>query len=211
MINQLKFLAFFIIAGMACSGCTDPKKESLIKSDSKAKIEELKLTKKDSTAFQIQDTTEQQKDSLTIVEDESSSQEEEIIEKPKKIKKKQYSKIHFEVVDFDFGEITEGDTIDYKFKFTNLGKAELEVLSAKATCGCTQPSFPFIGIPYKGEGVIGVKYISVGKSGKQEASITVKTNGANSPVVLKIFGYVKDKPTQKGFENERIDTSETNK
>jgi len=116
--------------------------------------------------------------------------------KPKsklKKKKKLYPKIEFENEVYDFGEITEGDTINYKFKFKNSGKSTLEIKSASATCGCTQPSYPFIGVDPGDEGTISVRYISVGKSGPQEATITVKSNADFPTKKLLLKGIVNDK------------------
>jgi len=99
--------------------------------------------------------------------------------------------ITFEKIRYDFGEIMQGDTVDYNFVFTNTGKTPLVVKSTKVTCGCTQPSYPFIPIESGEEGYIGVKYISVGKEGSQKPLITVYTNASKEPVTLMLSGTVK--------------------
>ena len=85
----------------------------------------------------------------------------------------------------------QGDTVDFKFIFKNVGKAPLEILQAIGTCGCTRPSFPFIPIEPGEEGYIGVKYISKGKEGFQDPSINVESNGSAQSIDLIMKGFVK--------------------
>ena len=84
-----------------------------------------------------------------------------------------------------FGIIKPGDVIEHKFEFTNTGTKDLVITDAKATCGCTQPSFPFIPIPPGEKGFIGVKYDSTGKLGSQKPTVTITTNG--SPKTRKVY------------------------
>lgn len=98
--------------------------------------------------------------------------------------------IEFEELVYDFGELTEGDQISHKFKFKNAGKAPLSITAANATCGCTQPSFPFLDINPGETGIIGVEYFSVNKDGPQEPKITVLGNMEGGSVVLTLKGNV---------------------
>jgi len=41
---------------------------------------------------------------------------------------------------FDFGVIDEGDVVETVFSFTNSGKTELIITSAKGSCGCNAKS-----------------------------------------------------------------------
>ena len=96
---------------------------------------------------------------------------------------------------FDFGEIFHADKVEHKFEFVNRGQRDLEIKSAKASCGCTTPSYPFLPIAPGESGFIGVTYNSVGKQGFQRATIRVRTNDPEHPeVVLKLRGRVKVKP-----------------
>ncbi len=110
--------------------------------------------------------------------------------KKKTLKPKSKPQIEFDVIRHDFGTIVQGDTVLFNFNFVNKGKAPLEIESAKATCGCTQPSFPFIPIEPGEEGYIGVMYISVGKEGHQEPTITVHSNVSKEPITLLMTGIV---------------------
>lgn len=102
-----------------------------------------------------------------------------------KTKTKKYPKMKFTNDTFAFGVIKPGDVIEHKFEFTNTGTADLIITDAKATCGCTQPSFPFVPIPPGEKGYIGVKYDSTGKLGTQKPTVTLTTNG--SPKTRKVF------------------------
>lgn len=119
--------------------------------------------------------------------------------KKKTAKKKAYPAIEFEEIKMTFDTIAQGDVIDYKFVFTNTGNAPLEITGASATCGCTQPSFPFIPIEPNEQGHISVRYNSVGKEGFQNPEITVKTNINNKEIVLLMEGFVvKKEKEEKG-------------
>ncbi len=98
--------------------------------------------------------------------------------------------IDFKLIRYDFGTIVQGDTVDYKFKFTNSGQAPLEIDSTKVTCGCTQPSYPFMPVEVGEEGYIGVRYVSIGKEGEQEPLISVYTNASKEPTALMMSGIV---------------------
>jgi len=149
-----------------------------------------------------------EKVSRTIEPDKPKQKEQVVVKESKKPEAKQKTKpisskpkivkkpaILFEEPIHDFGEITEGDIIKHKFAFKNTGNAELVVKSAIASCGCTDPSYPFIGIPPGETGYIGVTYNSVSKDGPQKPEVTIKTNADKNPFVLYLTGNVipKDK------------------
>jgi len=109
---------------------------------------------------------------------EKASSEENVTAKPvAKPKSKNSPKMSFASDTHAFGTIKPGDVIEHKFEFTNTGNADLVIRDAKATCGCTQPSFPFVPIAPGEKGYIGVKYDSTGKLGTQKPTVTITTNG----------------------------------
>lgn len=120
----------------------------------------------------------------------------------KKSKTKPRAMIAFDDPFQDFGTIMEGDTVDFKFTFTNKGKGPLDISSAVPTCGCTLPSFPFIPVEPGEEGYIGVKYISIGKQGEQTPSIEVTSNGSVKPIILTMKGFVEPKPKEEILEQD---------
>lgn len=110
--------------------------------------------------------------------------------------------ILFEHMRHDFDTLMQGDKYNFNFNFKNTGNADLEITKAKGSCGCTQPSFPFIGIPPGETGFIGVEYNSVGKALDQSATIEVFTNIQESPFVLHLTGHVKEPEKEESEEQE---------
>lgn len=93
----------------------------------------------------------------------------------------------------DYGTIEyNGNGVCY-FSFTNTGKEPLILSNAKASCGCTVPSWPKQPILPGQSDSIQVKY-STTRVGQINKSITVTSNANNSPVTLRITGQVKPNP-----------------
>lgn len=130
----------------------------------------------------------------------------QIAKKPTKTVVKK-PKIEFEEAVHSFGDIIEGDIINHKFKFKNTGNAELVIKSAFASCGCTDPSYPFLGIPPGEVGYIGVTYNSVSKDGPQKPEVTIKTNVDKTAHVLYLTGNVTPKQKEKTSETKSDSTA----
>lgn len=96
----------------------------------------------------------------------------------------------FEKEVHDFGKIVQGERVSYSFKFTNTGKGDLIITSAKGSCGCTVPEYPTGPIAPGAEGVIDVEFNSEGKSGQQNKKVTIVANTIPNTVVLAINGLV---------------------
>ena len=77
---------------------------------------------------------------------------------------------------YNFGNINQGEVVNYTFKFTNNGTEDLLIQSASASCGCTVPKKPEGAIAPGGQGEIVVRYDSKGKSGQQSPVITIVAN-----------------------------------
>lgn len=105
--------------------------------------------------------------------------------------------IEFEELTYRFGEIYHAEKTSHDYIFTNSGKSDLIIESVRASCGCTQPSYPKEPIAPGETGAISVLYNSVGKQGAQRATIRVRSNDVTQPeVVLKLFGRVLVKPRE---------------
>jgi len=87
----------------------------------------------------------------------------------------------FNTIDYDFGEMKQGDKKDYTFNLTNSGKSDLQIRNVRSSCGCTAVA-PSKKVVSPGETVpIKVTFDSRGKRGRQSKSITVITNDPKNP------------------------------
>lgn len=94
---------------------------------------------------------------------------------------------------YHFGTITEGEKVEYNYRFKNTGKNPLVVFEAHATCGCTIPEKPEKPIPPGETGFIKVVFNSSGKKGHNEKEITVTANVPSDFFMLKLIGDIKEK------------------
>lgn len=103
-------------------------------------------------------------------------------------------KLKFDKTEHDFGVINEGDIVETVFTFTNSGKSELIITSAKGSCGCTVPEWPREPIMPGEEGEIKVKFNSDRKPNLQQKQITLVTNTDQGKEILKVKAQVTPKP-----------------
>ncbi len=107
-----------------------------------------------------------------------------------KVDKDKLPVIKFVETEFNYGKIIQGEKVSHTFTFTNEGKSNLVIASAKASCGCTVAQPPKDPIPPGGTGKIEVVFDSNGKSGVVSKSITVLTNCEPNISILTIAGEV---------------------
>ena len=81
--------------------------------------------------------------------------------------------IEFSNVVWDFGDIKQGESVDYVFQFINTGSEPLIISNAKGSCGCTVPEWPKEAIPPNGMGEIAVQFNSGEKKGRQKLSMAL--------------------------------------
>ena len=103
----------------------------------------------------------------------------------------------FDKTEHDFGTINEGDVVETVFAFTNVGKSELIITSAKGSCGCTVPEWPKEPIMPGETGEIKVKFNSYRKPNLQQKQITLRTNTEGGKEILKIRAQVTPSPKMK--------------
>jgi len=114
--------------------------------------------------------------------------------KPKPKVTKKFPVITFDSLVHRLPDITEGDVIHHDMHFTNTGEAPLSIMFVKPSCGCTQPSFPFLDIAPGEKGVIGVDYHSVGKDGPQRPELKVEANTYPKHTIVALEVNVVPKP-----------------
>lgn len=77
---------------------------------------------------------------------------------------------------YDFGALTEGDTVEHMFAFTNTGEFPLIINNITASCGCTTPDWPREPVLPGAKSSVRVRFNSRGKSGEQNKTITIFAN-----------------------------------
>lgn len=120
--------------------------------------------------------------STTIVEDFSALSDEELKSAPI---------VEFDVKDFDFGDIKQGDKVEHTFALKNVGKRDLIIRRLVTSCGCTAVT-PEKTVIAQNESVpLKVVFDSHGKMGRQNKTITVITNDPkNSNETLRISSNI---------------------
>ncbi len=98
--------------------------------------------------------------------------------------------IEFDREEYDFGTITEGDVVDGEFIVFNKGKTDLILTAVKPSCGCTTPDWTKEPIKPGESGIIKFSFNSRGRKGKQNKSITVKSNAEKVTEIIRIKGNI---------------------
>ncbi len=100
------------------------------------------------------------------------------------------AKIEFHENEYDFGTITEGDSVFHDFMFVNKGNARLLINDVSSSCGCTFPMWPKGFIRPNDSGKISIIFDSHEKVGWQLKTITVVANTSPTQTEVSIKGFV---------------------
>lgn len=106
------------------------------------------------------------------------------------------AQITFEETSHDFGDIVQGQVVNYTFHFKNTGKEPLILSNVMTTCGCTASTWPKEPIAPGKKAEIVASFNSTGKSGKQNKVITVLSNAVNNSAQVSIISNVVPKPAE---------------
>ena len=101
--------------------------------------------------------------------------------------------IAFESDVHDYGTIKQGAEGTCEFKFKNTGKEPLIISNAKASCGCTVPSYPKEPIMKGQTGNIKVHY-DTKRVGAFTKTITITSNAKTDTKIITIKGVVEATP-----------------
>ncbi|MEZ0541143.1 DUF1573 domain-containing protein [Fibrella arboris] len=94
----------------------------------------------------------------------------------------------------DFGQITEGDTVEHLYKFVNKGELPLVINNITASCGCTTPDWPREPVAPGQESAVRVRFNSRGKQGEQRKTVTVYANTQPTMTDIEFKVMVNPKP-----------------
>ena len=91
----------------------------------------------------------------------------------------------------DFGAVKESDgSVSHTFTILNNGELPLVISRVVASCGCTQPEWTKEPIAPGKTGAITVTYITTGRPGPINRTVSVYSNGKTGNYVLTIKGDV---------------------
>ena len=115
------------------------------------------------------------------------------IETQKALALKDYTTV--QVIDsaYNFGKVTDGEKVEYSYRFKNTGSKPLIIVDATSTCGCTVPQRPEKPILPGEVGFIKVVFDSRGKVGDTHKLINVISNAKPEFLPLVLTGVVEAK------------------
>ena len=125
--------------------------------------------------------------SISTISAQDNTEAEEVLTGPK---------IFFAEKSYDFGDIVQGERVEYVFELENTGNEPLILTDVKTTCGCTAPEWPREPIESGQKESLKVVFNSAGKVGMQNKVITVMSNAVNSPARVKIVTNVLTKDAE---------------
>jgi len=99
-------------------------------------------------------------------------------------------KFKFVTTEHDFGNVLEGVTVAYKFKFTNVGGSDLIINQVKTSCGCTVSRFPKTPIKPGESNFIELTFNSYRRKGFNNKTATVLANTQPNVQTLNIKAMV---------------------
>jgi hypothetical protein len=94
---------------------------------------------------------------------------------------------------YNFGKVTDGEKVEYSYRFKNTGTKPLIVVNATASCGCTVPQKPEKPILPGETGFIKIVFDSKGRVGEAHKTITVTSNANPEFTPLILTGEVEAK------------------
>lgn len=98
-----------------------------------------------------------------------------------------------EVLEYDFGEVIQGDKVDYTFRFRNSGDELLMIESVHSSCGCTAALLSSKQIAPGDTGEIRTTFDSSNFRNAIHKTITMETNDPETATVrFQIKGQVKE-------------------
>jgi hypothetical protein len=99
---------------------------------------------------------------------------------------------------YNFNKVTEGEIVEYNFRFKNIGTKPLIVSNASASCGCTVPEKPEKPIAVGDTGFIKVKFNSDHRVGMAHKTVTISSNAEPAFPELLLKGEVLAKKDANG-------------
>jgi hypothetical protein len=94
---------------------------------------------------------------------------------------------------YNFGKVSDGEKVEFSYRFKNTGTKPLVIEDASASCGCTVPQKPEKPIMPGETGFIKIVFDSKGRVGNAYKTVTVRSNAKPEFPQLILTGDVKAK------------------
>jgi hypothetical protein len=94
---------------------------------------------------------------------------------------------------YNFGKVSDGEKVEYSYRFKNTGTKPLIIVQATASCGCTVPQKPEKPILPGQIGFIKIVFDSKGRVGEAHKTISVISNAKPEFAPLILTGTVEEK------------------
>ncbi|MDR0227773.1 MAG: DUF1573 domain-containing protein [Flavobacteriaceae bacterium] len=103
--------------------------------------------------------------------------------------------IEFDKTEHDFGNIGNNESVETEFTVKNTGTADLVIINATASCGCTVPEYQKTPIKPGETSKLKVRF-QTGAVGSQQKTVTLTTNTEKGEEQLTIKANVADPAKQ---------------
>jgi hypothetical protein len=91
------------------------------------------------------------------------------------------AKLELDATSFDFGTVSEGDTLKHVFKVKNTGAGPLKIERVRTSCGCTAATTTSKEVAPGGTTDLEVTFNTKNRRGKQKKTVTIVSNSPGSP------------------------------
>ncbi len=101
-------------------------------------------------------------------------------------------KVEVSKMDWNFGEVWQGEKLSTEIVVKNVGDLPLEIKNVKTSCNCTAPTKPKSPLPPGESSPLGIAYDSKHKTGAVNQTVTLETNDPLQPSLgIRVTGQVK--------------------
>lgn len=101
--------------------------------------------------------------------------------------------VSFNRVEADFGNVSAGAPVTLEYVMTNNSSGAVAILSARASCGCTEPRYPRRPVAPGDSATISVSFNTNGQRGEIDKEVTLRLKnaaGKSEKVQLVLRGVV---------------------
>jgi hypothetical protein len=105
---------------------------------------------------------------------------------------KQFAKFQFPHKYYDFGVVTDGDTVRHTFSYKNVGTIPLIIHDISTSCGCTVVSWTKAPVNPGDQGYVNVQFYKHHDFGRHTKMVIIKANTRERYSLLTIYALIND-------------------